>query len=146
MFDAGCNPQPLMHREMHTPTVATDHQSVKRDKMRGVPEPNGHYSREQVAMDSASEDAGESSLGGPSLRRLLACPKRDRIGAWHGLRDQGSPPQNPVCEYHPTATQNDQQERGNGCSMLYQEQVSTAYGAFRGLPNKQMLEVTLKIG
>lgn len=118
MFDAGCNPQPLMHREMHTPTVATDHQSVKRGTTRAAPEPNGCHPRQQVAMDSVSEDALESSLGGPSLRRLLACPKWDRIGAKRLWTRLGCIPVKPGEKHRPTATPNERLERGNRSAVL----------------------------
>jgi hypothetical protein len=90
-------------------------------------------------MDSVSEDASESSLGGPSLRRLLACPNWDRIGDERLWTRLVCIPVKPGEKHHPTATQNECQERGNRCGVLrhaLSKEVSTANTAAAGLPKK----------
>jgi len=118
------------------PRVATDHQSLKREE-------------NQVHSESNWTIPGSRSswLALPSQRGLVACPKRERIGAWHTFLWPGFTPKKPGAEDQPTATSNDSQERGNQPCALSESWAGVNRMAWlAGFRKKQRLRVTLQIG
>ena len=109
------SPSPRCRGNSITPTVATGHQSVKRDE-KAVTTNLTSNPAEQESMDSESEDVVELSSHVNSQLRLTGCRQKAKDRGWL-LQDR------PVCtpikpgrEHHPNDSSTVNRNEVNVCS------------------------------